>query len=80
MVIPPDVRQAVESNAPNGVMCCTVPVDGMSSWAAVLSEFIVTSILLSSVCAGFNSTGPAVPPAFLSGFLIFGICSLEVML
>ena len=85
VVIPPDVRQAVEGAAPHGAMCCTVPVDGMSSWGAVLAEYVVTSILLAVVCADIAnaaastpSSTPSAPPAFTFGVLITGICVLEV--
>ncbi|KAK3926104.1 Aquaporin-4 [Frankliniella fusca] len=80
VVIPPDVQEAVRADAPRGLVCCTIPMDSMDSWSAVLAEFIVTSILLGNVVAGMaNPPTDTSTPAFQAGILVAGICVLEAI-
>lgn len=80
VVIPPDVQAAVAADAPKGLVCCTIPMDSMDNWSAVLAEFIVTSILLGNVCAGMaNPPKNTTTPAFQSGILVAGICTIEAI-
>lgn len=82
VVVPDDVQAAVQGQVRGGAVCCTVPLDSMSSWGAVLAEFVVTSILLAAVCAGLHpppQQAPGPPPAFQFGVLVFGICTVEAM-
>ncbi|XP_034238717.1 aquaporin-2-like [Thrips palmi] len=78
IVVPPDVQQAVgELTTPTYSACCTRPLDSMSSWSAVLAEFVVTSILLGAVAVSIDNPPPT--PGLHFGMLVFGICTVEAM-